>query len=100
MRRAVSARGRSRSRLAVDRTHSGRVDFHRDFAARHEAALRIVDGRVNVLVLMDTSSLEVYAQNGETTLTELIFPTAGPRNLSIEADADAPVVGGITIHAL
>ena len=90
----------ARSRLAVDRTHSGRVDFHRDLPARHEGPLRIADGRVDVRVLLDTSSLEVFAQNGETTLTELIFPTAGARSLSIQVDSDAPGVGGITIYAM
>ena len=49
---------------------------------------------------MDTSSLEAFAQNGETTLTELIFPAAGPRRFNLSTDGDAPGIGGITIHAL
>ncbi len=88
------------SRLAVDRTRSGRVDFHKDFPARHEAPLRLADGRVTLRLLVDTSSLEVFAQDGETTLTELIFPTPGPRSLSIQADGEVPRVGAIAIHGL
>jgi len=34
----------ARSRLAVDRTRSRRVGFHRAFAGRHEAPLRLADG--------------------------------------------------------
>ncbi|MEO7318650.1 MAG: glycoside hydrolase family 32 protein [Chthoniobacteraceae bacterium] len=90
----------ARSLLAVDRTHSGRTNFHREFSARHEAPLRIADGRCTVRMLVDTSSLEVFAQNGETVLTDLIFPAAGPRSLSITTDGDEPGVSGITIHAL
>ena len=91
----------ARGRLAVDRTRSGRVDFHAKFPARHEAPLRIADGRCSVRLLLDTSSLEVFAQGGETVLAELIFPTAGPRNVSIAADGGAaPSVQSITIHAL
>jgi sucrose-6-phosphate hydrolase SacC (GH32 family) len=89
-----------RARLAVDRTRSGKTDFHPKFPARHEAPLPITDGRVTLRLLVDTSSLEVFAQSGETVLTELIFPTAGPRSLSLTNDGEAPGVGGITIHAV
>jgi sucrose-6-phosphate hydrolase SacC (GH32 family) len=50
--------------------------------------------------LLDTSSLEVFAQNGETVLTELIFPTAGPRRLSLTNSGETMRVDGITIHAI
>jgi fructan beta-fructosidase len=90
----------ARARLAVDRTRSGNTNFHAEFAARHEAPLRITDGRVTLRVLVDTSSLEVFAQNGETVLTELIFPGAGPRSLSLSNDGEVPRVGEIIVHAL
>lgn len=40
----------------------------------HRGALRIVDGRVDLQLLLDTSSLEVFAQGGEAILTNLILP--------------------------
>ena len=88
------------ARLTLDRTRSGKTDFHPKFPARHEAPLPITDGHVTLRLLVDTSSLEVFAQNGETVLTELIFPTAGPRSLSLTNDGEAFGVGGITIHAV
>ena len=90
----------ARERLTVDRTRSGRTNFHRAFPARHDAPLRVTDGRVTLRLLLDTSSLEVFAQNGETVLTELIFPTAASRSLSLRNDGEAPRVGSIAIHAL
>jgi len=90
----------ARSRLIVDRTRSGRTDFHRAFSSRHEAPLRLIDGRVALRLLLDTSSLEVFAQNGETVLTELIFPSAGPRRLSLTNSSETMRVDGITIHAI
>jgi len=89
-----------RSRLIVDRTRSGRADFHRAFSSRHEAPLRLIDGRVALRLLLDTSSFEVFAQNGETVLTELIFPTAGPRRLSLTNSGETMRVDGIAIHAI
>jgi fructan beta-fructosidase len=88
------------SRLVLDRTRSGKTDFHAKFAARHEAPLRITDGQVTLRLLLDTSSLEVFAQNGETVHTEIIFPTAGSRSLSLTNDGEAPRVGTITIYAI
>ena len=89
-----------RARLFVDRTRSGKTNFHAQFAARHEAPIRVPDGRVTLRLVVDTSSLEVFAQNGETVLTELIFPAAGPRRLSLTNSGEKPRVDGITIHAI
>ena len=89
-----------RSRLLVDRTRSGQTAFHPNFAAKHEAPLRITDGRCTVHFLLDRSSLEVFAQNGETVLTELIFPQAGPRKLRLTVDGAPPSVEDTAIYRL
>jgi sucrose-6-phosphate hydrolase SacC (GH32 family) len=90
----------TRARLAVDRTRSGKTDFHAKFAARHEAPLRVADGRVTLRLFVDASSLEVFAQDGETVLTELIFPASGPRRFSLASTGEAPRLDGITLHAI
>ena len=91
----------ARGRLAVDRTRSGRVGFHPAFAGRHEAPLRLVDGRCRLRILLDASSLEVFAQDGETAITDLVFPTSGSRALSLSAPGTAsPRVDGIALHEL
>ena len=90
----------ARSRLILDRTHSGQTAFHRAFPAKHEAPVRLSGGTFTVRLLLDTSSLEVFAQGGETVLTDLIFPGTGPRSVSIHTGGDAPEVGTISIHAL
>jgi fructan beta-fructosidase len=89
-----------RSRIIVDRTRSGRTEFHRAFPARHEAPLRIVQGQCTLRLVLDASSLEIFAQNGETVLTELIFPVPGPRTLRTRSTGPTPIVGPITVHAL
>jgi fructan beta-fructosidase len=89
-----------RQRLELDRTHSGITSFHSDFAARHGAPLRIAGGGVRLRFLLDASSLEVFAQGGETVLTDLVFPAAGSRTLTLASDGGTPSVEAITIHAL
>ncbi len=70
-------------RLTFDRSQSGRVNFHPKFGALHGAPVRRMDGRLRLHLLLDMSSLEVFAADGETVLTELILPAAGPRRLEL-----------------
>jgi sucrose-6-phosphate hydrolase SacC (GH32 family) len=91
----------SRNQLAVDRAKSGQTAFHKAFAARHEAPLCIRNDSLSVRFLLDTSSIEVFANDGETVITELIFPAAGPRRLSVTSgEGPTPTVRYIAIHPL
>ena len=93
-------------KLTVDRTYSGLVAFHPAFSTsvRHEAPVEITDGKIILRFLLDTSSLEVFAQGGTTCLTEQIFPTAGKRRITLSSDGGRTLtmlnVDRITIYAL
>jgi fructan beta-fructosidase len=60
----------------VDRRTSSVVEFQEGFAGRHAGPLTPVDGRVKLHVFVDRSSVEVFAGDGETTVTDLVFPSA------------------------
>jgi fructan beta-fructosidase len=60
--------------LFIDRTHSGEADFHQHFAAKHVCKLVIKDHKITLHVLVDQSSVEVFGNNGESVITDLIFP--------------------------
>lgn len=60
--------------LFFDRTRSG-PHFHDAFPDRHTAPLRSQDGRMRLRVFIDRSIIEIYANDGETTLTDRFFPT-------------------------
>jgi fructan beta-fructosidase len=95
-----------KGQLAVDRTYSGLRGFHPAFAAscRHVAPLRIANGHLKIRLLLDTSSLEVFAQDGESVLTDLIFPSAGKRSIGLSSEGgnavSMPKVERITTHNL
>ena len=90
----------ARAILTVDRTRSGQTAFHKTFSARHEAPIRLADDRLAVRLLLDTASLELFAQAGEVSLTDLIFPSAGSRHLTLASNGAGPAVAGIIIQAL
>lgn len=61
--------------LYVDRTKSGNVSFHRAFPGRHPGPLTPdAKGRIRMRVLVDSCSVEVFGNDGETVITDLVFP--------------------------
>ena len=73
-------------RLSLDRTRSGRVDFHPKFSGIHTAPVRLTDGRLRLHLFLDASSLEVFASGGETVLTDLVLPTSGSRKMELYSE--------------
>lgn len=63
--------------LYIDRTQSGLSDFSDEFAGVHRAPLQSEDGRVRLHLFLDTSSIEVFANDGRVAMTDLIFPDEG-----------------------
>lgn len=60
--------------LVVDRTESGDNSFSASFAAVQEAPLNMVDNKIRLQVFIDASSIEVFGNDGEVAVTQLIFP--------------------------
>ena len=58
-----------------DRTKSGKVDFSDTFAQKVHLAPRLASDKIIKLhVYFDVSSAELFADNGETVITDIFFP--------------------------
>jgi fructan beta-fructosidase len=64
--------GLSGNRLFIDRTHSGQVDFQPDFASTD--AVEVRTGPLKLHLFVDQSIIELYANDGEATITSQVFP--------------------------
>ncbi|MBV9612143.1 MAG: glycoside hydrolase family 32 protein, partial [Acidobacteriaceae bacterium] len=71
-------------KLFIDRTHSGTVSFSPDFPARMEAPLQ-AHATVQLQILVDRSSIEVFAEGGQLTMTSLVFPSGGANGIEAYA---------------
>ena len=69
--------------LTLDRTRSGTVGFHPDFAAAYPAPLPAGGGRVRLRVLVDRCSVEVFGGVGEVALSGQVFPAADSDRMSV-----------------
>ncbi|MGW7640320.1 glycoside hydrolase family 32 protein [Streptomyces decoyicus] len=73
--------------LYVDRTASGVINFDENFPGVHRAPLTLPeDGKLQLHILVDASSVEVFAQGGRVCLTDQIFP--GAEDTALQAFAD------------
>ncbi len=87
--RTVVGYDTTKSQLFVDRTHSGRSDFHPEFAGRHSAPLQVNKKRIKLHIFVDTSSVEVFGNDGETVISDLIFPKPESQGVSLYAKGGA-----------
>jgi len=85
----------AQSRLFVDRRNSGESGFHEAFASLDTAPLRPANGRYELTIFVDHCSVEVFAQGGLVTMTELIFPSPLSTGLSVYASG-----GSASFHDL
>jgi fructan beta-fructosidase len=69
--------------LFVDRQQSGVVGFHPAFPGKHSGPLPSQDGRIRLQILVDTSSIEVFGNDGHTVITDRIFPSTSSQGVSL-----------------
>jgi len=73
-------------KVYVDRTNSGNVGFNPNFASVEQMPVQLNDkGEVTLQIYLDRSSVEVFAQNGQRTLTDQVFPNKGADQLALFA---------------
>ncbi len=86
--------------LFIDRTGSGMVDFHQQFPGIHAAPLSIPDNRLKMRILVDRSSIEVFAEDGKRVLTERIFPGKNTTGLRLYTKEGSARLDTITVWPL
>jgi levanase/fructan beta-fructosidase len=87
----------SEGRLILDRRQSGLTDFHDSFASVEFAPIPPAEGTYELTVYVDRCSVEVFAQNGRLTLTDLIFPEERSTDLSIYATGGSATLNNLSV---
>lgn len=77
------------STVYIDRSGSGNVSFNPSFSGVQSAPLPLDRGLVHLHVLVDTSSVEVFADKGQVVLTDQIFPDPTSNGVSLYANGTA-----------
>lgn len=84
--------------LYIDRTNSGAVGFHAAFPAEHRAKLAVRNGKVTLRVLVDRSSVEVFAEDGRLVMTDLVYPDLGSDGVRAFSEGGRAVVRSASLQ--
>jgi sucrose-6-phosphate hydrolase SacC (GH32 family) len=61
--------------LSIDRSNSGNVSFSKSFPGVYTAPLKLNrNGKIILHILVDQCSIEVFGNDGESTITCQVFP--------------------------
>jgi len=74
-----------KAEVFIDRSKSGMVSFSGDFTGRHAGPVGLLARRIRLHIFVDRSSVELFANNGETTISDRIFPSPGSTGLQTYA---------------
>jgi fructan beta-fructosidase len=91
----------STGEVFVDRGNSGNTGFHPLFTSVDSAPVALnADGTVTLRIYVDRSSVEVFAQGGQRTITDQVFPGAGAGEVALFADGGTAHLKSLTVTPL
>ncbi|WP_024820181.1 glycoside hydrolase family 32 protein [Arthrobacter sp. 31Y] len=80
--------------VRVDRSQAGTSNFSAKFSPFHEVALSSPGSKIHLTILLDSSSVEVFAGDGAAVLSDTFFPdwdNVGASAFSMDGDTDFSV---------
>ena len=87
-------------KIFIDRTRSGQSDFNEDFSAIHSANLEPQNEIVRLHIFIDNCSVEVFANDGMVTLSDLIYPSPQSVGLELFTEANEIFVRSLSVYSL
>jgi fructan beta-fructosidase len=72
----------------IDRTNSGKVSFEKGFAARHTSPRFSLKANMDMTLIIDNASVELFADNGLSVMTEIFFPNSLLSDINIQSTSD------------
>lgn len=79
----------AKGELFVDRTRCAHANFSPAFPSVTTAPLRLNAAPLHLQIFVDTSSVEVFAQDGRIAMTNLTFPNATSTGLTLQTEGGA-----------
>nr|WP_100407052.1 glycoside hydrolase family 32 protein [Bacillus solitudinis] len=90
----------STKQLFVDRTNSGSFDYGSNVVGKHEGPLTDSNGTVKMHIFVDRSAVEVFGNNGETVITDQIFPDPLSKELELYSKDGKVTLKSLEIYPL
>lgn len=92
---------RKNKKLFVDRSESGNITFNPTFnTGKQTAPLKPVNGKVKMRIFVDRSSVEVFGNDGQQVITDIILPDRSSKGLELYAANGSVKLKSLTIYPL
>jgi fructan beta-fructosidase len=72
------------NRYYIDRTASGKKDFEKGFAGKIFSKRISMDAGIDMTLIIDEASVELFADRGLTTMTSVFFPNENYNSVQIK----------------
>ena len=95
--RTILAYDSATGELSLDRTESGNVDFDAAFRSVERIRLPLENGRLRLRIFVDRCSVEVFAQDGLATITDLVFPANSSNAVGLLAEGDGGTLVSLAV---
>ncbi len=73
----------------IDRSKSGKINFQKDFAAKHFAPRLTDDIKMNITLVIDVSSIELFADDGLSVMSSIFFPNQPYNKIHVQSAENA-----------
>ena len=87
-------------KMSFDRRESGIVDFSDKFPAVTSSPTFEKDGKISLRIFLDRSSVELFGNNGEFVMTNLVFPNSPYTNLSIVSKNGTAMLDDLKVYSI
>ena len=75
----------------IDRSQSGKVDFEKGFGKKHTSPRLTTNANLDITFVIDNASVEMFADNGLTVMTEIFFPTEDYSSIQIQSPGNMSI---------
>ncbi len=89
--------------LLIDRSQSGITDFSPLFRTLQQTTLQQTngtDGIIRLRILVDRSTIEVFANHGQTVFSSIVFPDAASRRMSLYTEGGNVQVVSLKVNRM
>lgn len=83
----------------IDRTKSGDISFSPSFAGRQTAPIRM-DKTIGLRILLDRSSVELFVDDGETVISDRVFPSPASDGVEFYSTGGAARIASLRMWKL
>ena len=88
------------NRYFIDRVKAGISDFNKAFPAKHFSPCLSQNNSLSMKIILDKSSVELFADDGLTAMTDIFFPIGDMNKIEVHATGLSKILTNTVVYTL